>query len=124
MKYLVLIYDDEQLLDALPEGEAEQMMKECLACSDELRQTGHLLDSKVLGPSATATSLRLRNGRLTTTDGPFADTREHLGGLNLIEARDLNEAIRVASRFPWARTGCLEIRPLQDLPASMIRSEP
>lgn len=124
MKYLVLIYDDEQLLDALPESEAEQMMKECLACSDELRQTGHLLDSKVLGPAATATSLRLRNGRLTTTDGPFADTREHLGGLNLIEARDLNEAIRVASRFPWARTGCLEIRPLQDLPASMIRSEP
>lgn len=119
MKYLLLIYNDEPLLDALPAGETERMMKACLAYADELRQSGHLLDSKRLGPAATATSLRIRNGRLSATDGPFAETREQLGGLNVIEARDLNEAIRVASGFPWARTGCLEIRPLRELPASI-----
>jgi len=112
MKYLVLIYGDRQLLDALPEGEADSMMKECLAYADELRQGGHLLDAKALESAQAVTSLRVRQGRLIATDGPFAETKEQLGGFTLIEAKDLNEAIRLASRFPWARTGCVEVRPL------------
>lgn len=112
MKYLVLIYDDERLLDALPKSEADRMMAECLAYADRLRESGQLLDTKVLEPARATTTLRVRNGRLSTTDGPFAETKEQLGGFNLIEAKDLNEAIRLASGFPWARTGCIEVRPL------------
>lgn len=112
MKYLVLIYGDERILDALPPAEAEGMMAECAAHTDRLRQSGHLLDAKRLEPTRMATTLRMRNGRLLTTDGPFAETKEQLGGFILIEAKDLNDAIRLAAGFPWARTGRIEVRAL------------
>jgi len=115
MKYLLLIYNDETLLNALPANEGDMMMRTCLTHADELRGDGHLLDSQQLEPPATAKSVRIRNNRVTVVDGPFTEAKEYLGGFNLIEAESLDEAVRIASEFPWARTGCVEVRPVRDL---------
>lgn len=115
MKYLLLIYNDDALLNALPAGEADAMMHGCFVHADELREQGRLLDSQQLEEPATAKSVRVRGGRVSVVDGPFAETKEMLGGFNLIEAANLDEAIRIASEFPWTRTGCVEIRPVRDL---------
>jgi len=117
MKYLLLIYNDQRLLDALPAGAADAMMRECFAHADGLRERGCLLDSQQLEAPEAATSVRIRNGRLSTTDGPFAETKEQLGGFNLIQADSMEDALRIAQKFPWARTGCIEIRPVRDLGA-------
>jgi hypothetical protein len=114
MKYLLLVYNDQRLVDQLPAGGADGMMRECFAHADGLRARGTLLDSEQLEAPATATSVRIRNGRVSTTDGPFAETREILGGFNLIEAESLEDAIRVAANIPWAKTGCIEVRPVRD----------
>lgn len=115
MKFLLMIYNDDALMDALPAGEADAMMRGCLTHADELRDDGFLLDSQQLESPATAKSVRVRNGRVAVVDGPFAETKEILGGFNLIEAADMDEAIRIAAEFPWTRTGCVEIRPVRDL---------
>jgi hypothetical protein len=115
MKYLCLIYDDESNLDALSESEWNGVVGECLAASDELRRSGQVLASEALQPVRTATTVRVRNGRLAATDGPFAETKEQLGGFYLIEARDLNDAIQVAAKIPSARRGCVEVRPVWEL---------
>jgi len=117
MKYLVMIYNDDTLLDALPEGEFDTMMNGCFRHADDLRDAGHLLDSQQLEAPATAKSVRVRNNRVTVFDGPFAETKEYLGGFNLIEAVDMDEAVRIAQEFPWARTGSIEIRPVRDMAA-------
>jgi hypothetical protein len=117
MKFMLLIYNDNTLVDALPAGQADAMMRECLAHADELRQDGNLIDSQMLEGSETAKSVRIRNGRSIATDGPFAEAKEVLGGFNLIEARDMEEAVRIAAEFPWARTGCVEVRPVRDIGA-------
>ncbi len=109
MKYILLIYNDPHTLASDGSG---GMMRECIENAEALRQSGHLVDAMRLAPARTATSLRMRNGRLSATDGPFAETKEQLGGFIVIEAKDLNEAIRLASAIPWVRTGCLEVRPL------------
>ena len=121
MKFLVLIYNDEELLDALPSGEFEKSMRGCLTHADELKREGKLLESRMLKAPATAKSIRIRNGRQTTSDGPFAETKEVLGGFNLIEAADMDEAVRMAAEFPWASTGCVEVRPLEDVDAMRRR---
>lgn len=121
MKYVVLIYSDQNLLDALPEGRFESMMRGCIKHADELRVEGKLLDSQMLMHSRSARSVRIRNGRSTTVDGPFTETKEMLAGFNLIEARDLDEAMEIAAGFPWAETGCIEIRPVDDMDAMRIR---
>ena len=115
MTYLLLIYNDQRLLDALPAGGADSMMRECFAHADGLRERGRLLDSQQLDAPDTAMSVRIRNGSVSTTDGPFAETKEQLGGFNLIEADSMEEAVRIAERFPWTRTGCIEVRPVRDL---------
>ena len=115
MQFMLLIYTDDELLNALPEGEADAMMRNCLAHTDDLRQEGHLIQSQMLQAPERAKSVRIRHGRSTATDGPFAEAKEVLGGFNLIEARDMDEAVRIASEFPWARTGCVEVRPVQDI---------
>ena len=115
MQYLVLIYTDDALLDALPEGGFDTMMRDCLVHADELRNDGSLLESQQLEAPATAKSVRIRNGRTTVTDGPFAETKEVLGGFNLIEAANMDEAVRIASEFPWAQMGCIEVRPVRDI---------
>jgi hypothetical protein len=112
---MLLIYNDDTLLDALPAGQADAMMRDCLAHADELRQDGHLLDSQMLEGPEKAKSVRIRHGRSTATDGPFSEAKEVLGGFNLIEARDMEEAVRIAAEFPWARTGCVEVRPVRDI---------
>ena len=117
MKFAILIYTDNTLLDALPEGQFDAKMRDCLEHADELRQDGQLLDSQMLGGAATAKSVRVRNGRQTIVDGPFAETKEMLAGFNLIEAEDLDEAVRIATEFPWTQTGCVEVRAVQDIEA-------
>jgi len=112
---MLLIYNDNALLDAMPPNEFDATMRDCLTHADELRQEGHLLESQMLESPTTAKSVRIRNGRLTTVDGPFAEAKEVLGGFDLIEATDMAEAVRIASQFPWARTGCVEVRPLKDI---------
>ena len=117
MKFMLLIYNDGALLDAVPANEADGMMRDCLAHADELRGNGHLIESQMLHGTERAKSVRVRNGRLSATDGPFAEVKEVLGGFNLIEAADMDEAVRIAAEFPWARTGCVEVRPVQDIEA-------
>ena len=115
MKYLCLIYFEEAKLDALSQSEHEALVSESLAYDEELRRNGYYIVSDALQSVRVATTLRSRNGRVTMADGPFAETREQLGGFVLIEARDLNEAIRVAAQIPPARLGCVEVRPVQEL---------
>ncbi len=117
MQYLLLIYTDDTLLQALPEGEADSMMRHCFAGADAMKAQGQLLQSQQLEGPAQARSVRIRDGRLNVSDGPFAETREMLGGFNLIEADSLEQAIEIASQFPWARTGCVEVRPIRDMDA-------
>jgi hypothetical protein len=113
MQYLCLVYQEETKLDALSEAEYDAMVREILDCREELRQSGHHIASLPLQPVQTATTIRVRNGKLSISDGPFAETKEQLGGFYLIEARDLNDAIRVASKLPPARLGCIEVRPIK-----------
>jgi hypothetical protein len=115
MKYLCLIYYEEAKLDALSESDHDALVGESLAYDEELRKSGHYIVSDALQSVQMATTLRVRNGKVATIDGPFAETREQLGGFILIEARDLNEAIRVASKIPPARLGSVEVRPVQDI---------
>ncbi len=115
MKYLCLVYHDEKQLDALPRSEYDALVAATLAYDEEIRTSGHFIASNILDYAQTATTIRVRGGKVSVTDGPFAETREQLGGYILIEARDLNAAIRVASKMPPARMGCIEVRPIKDL---------
>lgn len=121
MKFLVMIYTDDSLLDALPDGQADSMMRGCLAHADEMRGDGVLLDSQQLESPKLAKTVRIRNGRTTVFDGPFAETKEYLGGFNLIEADSMEDALRIAAEFPWASTGCIEVRPVRDMNAVRTR---
>jgi hypothetical protein len=114
MKYLCLIYDDEKVWESMPQAESEAYMGEYFAFTEGIRQSGQYIAGEALQPVSTATTVRIRNGKLSTTDGPFAETKEQLGGFYLIEARDLNEAIQVAARIPSARLGSIEVRPVVD----------
>jgi hypothetical protein len=116
MKYLCLIYDEENKVYSLPQNELQRLMDEYSTFTRAVRQTGHYLGGNDLEPVLTATTVRVRNGKISTTDGPFAETKEQLGGYCLIEARDLNEAIQVASRIPSAKLGCIEVRPVREHP--------
>jgi len=114
MKYLCLVYHDEKQLDALPAREYDALVGDTLAYDEELRQSGHYVASNALEYVQTATTVRVRSGKVSITDGPFAETKERLGGFILIEARDLNEAIRVASGMPPGRLGSIEVRPIKE----------
>ena len=112
MKYLCLIYDDEKKLAGMSKGEGDAFMGEYGAFTESVKSSGHYLGGNPLQPVQTATTIRSRNGKVSTTDGPFAETKEQLGGYYLIEAKDLNEAIQVASRIPSVKTGSIEVRPI------------
>jgi hypothetical protein len=112
MKYLALIYDDEKKMAGMSKSETDAFMGEYGAYSQSIKDSGHYLGGNPLQPVHTATSIRSRNGKVSTTDGPFAETKEQLGGYYLIEAKDLNEAISVASRIPSVKTGTIEVRPI------------
>lgn len=117
MNYLCLIYSEytEQELGSMPAHELNALIDASLAYADELRQRGHLLETRALQPVDTATTVRVRDGRVSVTDGPFLETKEWLSGFLLIEARDLNEALQVASGIPSARYGSVEVRPIREL---------
>ncbi len=117
MQYLCLIYGDETVLQKMSKSEADKLHAEYFAFSDGIRSSGHYVGGNPLEPTSAATTLRVRNGKLSTTDGPFAETKEQLGGYYLIEARDLNEAIQVAGRIPGVRVGSVEVRPVTPMPA-------
>jgi hypothetical protein len=121
MKFVVLIYNDPKLLGDLPEPDFNSTMRDCLSHADELKQDGRLLDSQMLEDPSRAKSVRIRNGRRTVIDGPFAESKEVLGGFNIIEAEDMEEALRIADLFPWAQTGCVEVRPVRDIDAVRVR---
>jgi hypothetical protein len=112
MKYLCLIYDDEKLWQKLTKEVQDQYMGEYMAFSDSIQKSGQFVGGNQLQPTRTATVVRSRNGKVSTTDGPFAETKEQLGGYYLIEAKDLNDAIQVASRIPSAKVGSIEVRPV------------
>ncbi len=118
MKYLLLCCHEERKLNAMPKGEWDALMDETRAYIEEIQKSGHYIVSEALESVQTATTVRVRNGKVSVTDGPFAETKEQLGGFFLIEAWDLNEAIQIASRFPSVRTGSMEVRPIRELTTS------
>ena len=116
MKYLCLVYLDERRLDELPD-------EDCVAYDRAIRESGHCLASEALQSAQTATTVRVRNGRLSVTDGPFAETKEQLAGFYMVEARDLNEAIQIASKIPPARVGSIEVRPIRPIRETVAQAE-
>ena len=116
MRYLCLIYDEEKKVAALSQGESDAFMGEYFAFTDGIKSSGHYLAGEALQPVETATTVRVRNGKVGTTDGPFAETKEQLGGFYMIEARDLNDAIQVAAKIPSAKLGSVEVRPIVEFP--------
>ncbi len=114
MKYICLAYEEENYLNALSRTEWDALRVETLTYLDELQKNGYLIAVEPLQSVRTATTVRVRGGKASITDGPFAETKETLGGFFLINARDLNEAIQVASRWPSARFGSIEVRPIED----------
>lgn len=112
MKYMCLIYEEQQRSAARPKSELDAVMGEYFAFTRDIQNNGHFVSGAQLQPVQSATTVRIRNGKLSATDGPFAETKEQLGGYYLIEAKDLNEAIQIAGRIPSARWGSIEVRPI------------
>ena len=115
MKYLCLVYLDEQRLDELPD-------EDCVAYDTAIRKSGHCLASEALQSVHTATTVRVRNGKVSVTDGPFAETKEQLAGFYMIEAQNVDEAIRLAAGIPPARIGCIELRPIRPIRETVARA--
>ena len=114
MKYVCLIYSDEKLWPKMSKSESDTVMAEYNTFTESIRSSGNYVAGEALQGTPTATTLRSRAGKLSTTDGPFAETKEQLGGFYLIEAKDLNEATRIASRIPGVKYGSIEVRPVVD----------
>jgi hypothetical protein len=114
MRYLCLIYDNEAKMSEMQKTDGDAIMKEYGAFTEEIKTSGKYIAGEALHRVSSATTLRVRNGKLSTTDGPFAETKEQLGGFYLIDATDLNDAIRIASKIPSVRTGSIEVRPVVD----------
>jgi len=116
MKYLLLIYSNEESWAAISEAEQGQIFGEYMAFSSAIMKSGHYIGGEALQPVATATTVRLKNGKPMTTDGPFAETKEQLGGYYLVEVKDLDEAIGLAARIPTHGMGSVEVRPIMPTP--------
>jgi hypothetical protein len=121
MKFMLTIYHDEKVLDAIPEKERQALVDSAIEYADEIRRSGHFIASNALQPTGTARTIRTHDGRVSTTVGPFVETKERLRGYFLIEAKDIDEACAIAARFPPARIAVLEVRPVQDLAHSRDR---
>ena len=115
MKYICLVYVEEKVLHAMPQHERLTISNESMAYCGELQKNGQLIGASPLHPVETTTTVRVRGGKVSTTDGPFAETKEQLGGYLLIDVRDLNDAVRIASKFPAAQFGSIEVLPLKEL---------
>ena len=123
MKYICLGYMEEKKWETLPESERNNFVDNCFAYDDELRKNGHFVGGEALQSAQNAITLRFQNGKVTVTDGPFAETKEQLGGLLVLEARDLNHAIQLMSKHPGVKAGPFEIRPAADLTEMVAESE-
>jgi hypothetical protein len=121
MRFLLMVYVDERLLGELEPAAFDAQMKGCLEHADALQAKGKLVDFQQLEPTAAARSVRIRAGKTTVMDGPFAETKEILAGFNLVEAESLEAAVRMAEDIPWARYGCIEVRPVRDIGAVRAR---
>ena len=121
MKYLCMVIIDEKKLNAMSESDLQALDDESLAYDEKLRKGGHFLAAQALESVNAATMVWMRNGKVSVTDGPFAETNEQIGGFILIDARDLNEAIQLASHIPAVRLGGVEVRPVKELVASNAR---
>jgi hypothetical protein len=117
MQFLLLVYIDPPLLAAAPPGEFESEMRQCLQHADGMAREGSLLGAQQLEDPGTARTVRVRGGRTSVLDGPFAETKEVLAGFNLVEADSLAEAVRMAQAFPWTKYGSIEVRPIRDVAA-------
>jgi len=115
VQYLLLVYVDDKLLGELAPEAFDAEMKQCLQHADEMQSDGKLVSFQQLEAPATARSVRVRGGKTSVLDGPFAETKEVLAGFNLVEAESIEEAVRMAQEFPWARYGCIEVRPVRDV---------
>src|SRR5262245_33963613 len=116
MRYLLLIYSNEKSWAGISEAERGKIYQEYMDFTNSIHKSGHYIGGEALEPVATATTVRVRDGKTMTTDGPFAETREQLGGYYLVEAKDLDEAIKIAARIPSVRIGCIEVRPIMPTP--------
>jgi len=114
MRYLCLIYEDEKWWEKASEADMQKGMADYGAFTESIKQSGKYIGGEALQPTKTATSVRVRNGKLSTTDGPYVETKEQLGGYYLINAKDLNDAVQVASRIPGAQNGTVEVRPVME----------
>ncbi len=125
MKYICLGYVAPGTFENMPESERNAVLDECFGYSDELRRNGHLVAEEPLQPASTAVTVSWTNGKVAVTDGPYAETKEYLGGIQVLEARDLNHAIQIVSQSPGLRLNCgrIEIRPAADLNEMMRESE-
>ena len=112
MQYLLLIYDPEKAWAEMPEAERNKLFSEYMTFTNDIKTSGHYRAGDALQPTHTATTVRVRDGKISTTDGPFAETREQLGGYYLVEAKDLDEATKIAARIPSAKIGSIEVRPV------------
>jgi hypothetical protein len=116
MKYLLLIYSNESQWASMSEAEAGQVFGEYMEYTNQIHRSGNYISGEALQPTATATTVRVKDGKTLSTDGPFAETREQLGGFYLVEAKDLDEAISLAARIPGSRHGSIEVRPIMPTP--------
>jgi hypothetical protein len=123
MKYICLGYIEPKKFETMTEGERNAMVDECWAYDDELRAKGHFAGGEALQPPQAATTMRWKNGKVYITDGPYAETKEQLGGILILEARDLNHAIQLMSKHPGVKAGPFEIRPAFDMSEMMRESE-
>ena len=115
MKYLLLIYENEKSFASLSEAERGEIFGEYMTYAKGIRKSGNYVGGSALQPVSDATTVRVKSGKTVTTDGPFAETREQLGGFYLVEAKDLDEAIEIAARIPDVRRGSIEVRPVMDV---------
>jgi hypothetical protein len=121
MKFMFTIYHDEKVLDAMPKEEMQTLVDSAVEYAEEIRRSGHYIVSDALQRTGTARTIRVRAGTVSTTAGPFAETKEQLGGFFVIEAKDMDEACAIAARFPPARIAVIEVRPVQELQHSRDR---
>ena len=121
MKFMFTIYHDENVLDAMPEKEMQALVDSAIEYAEELRRSDHYVISNALQRTGTARTIRVRGGKVSTAVGPFAETKEQLGGFFVIEAKDMDEACAIAARFPPARVAVIEVRPVQELTHSRDR---
>lgn len=121
MQYLLLVYIDPAMMEKVPPEKFNSEMRQCLQHADEMTQQGTLKAFQQLEPPASAKAVRVRGGKTSILDGPFAETKEVLAGFNLVEASSMDQALRMAQEFPWSQYGCIEVRPVADIAAMRRR---